>query len=47
MMAQQDAKKIMHVISRRTKVFLQTEIHLTVEQIQFYQSHVTALKLDI
>ncbi len=44
-MTRQDTKKIMDVISRRTKIFLQTEIHLAVDQIQFYQSHVTALRL--
>jgi len=45
MLAQQDTKKIVDVISNCTKLFLQTEIHLTVDQTQFYQSHVTALKL--
>jgi CheY-specific phosphatase CheX len=45
MLTQQEIQTIMDVISNRTKLFLQNQIHLDVDHTQFYQSHVTALKL--
>jgi hypothetical protein len=45
MLTHQEIQIIMDVISNRTKQFLQTQINLDVDQTQFYQSHVAALKL--